>query len=491
MLLAKKQEAGKALMAEDEFWIDQSDEDDENEERDEKAHLCFMGKMEIEAEADSDEDENEEVCDLDKSDFLNQMHAMMLKLQELESKLKHEKGVIIEQNQSIQKLSNDLAEKKSEFDFKELTKTYSSCSKENISLLAKLKALEEKLYKLGQTEQSIHLNKPKEEIEKWGLGYENPHYLKKGISEVPATYDITFMKLYHRFPNLKVFNTGLSKEDEAKETEKRKKSSKVHLPFYYAKLNNSYNDDPKYQKKSLSNDFFQSYSVKEMEAKPIKGKIYVPPLILESKISEFETSLADERFLIDIEQKVFSIVLKSYVLSKSSKASKSDDMLGSTDGGYDFLNSDGGLNDCFDQFDFNAKLPNHSSFVVKSLRKTSMFVKGAKSTKVGNSVSVKTKNAKGKKNQSQRLQKPITTGIPKKKHSFVAQKSNSQVSNVSDPSKQRLGVKSQWQPKQEIDKTDKSFCSVDCNKTTPSNDVLITDVAILKPKLLFLASNTL
>ncbi|KAI3685584.1 hypothetical protein L6452_34833 [Arctium lappa] len=83
MLLAKQQEAGKALMAEDELWLDQSDQEDENEEKDETTHLCFMGKLEIEGEDDSYEEDNEEVCDLTQSDFLNQMHAMMTKLQEL------------------------------------------------------------------------------------------------------------------------------------------------------------------------------------------------------------------------------------------------------------------------------------------------------------------------------------------------------------------------------------------------------------------------
>ncbi|KAI3685523.1 hypothetical protein L6452_34771 [Arctium lappa] len=177
-----------------------------------------------------------------------------------------------------------------------------------------------------------------------------------------------------------------------------------------------------------------------MEAKPIKGKLYVPPLVLESKISELEKSLANERLLIDIEQKVFSTVFKNTVLSK---ASKSDDMFGSTDGGFDFLNSDGVLDDCFDEFDFSAKLPNHSSFVVNSFGLSSMFEKGKSSTKVDETVSVKTKNAKGK-NKSQHSQKPITTGKPKKKHSLVSQKSNSKVSNVSDLSKKKLGARHMW-----------------------------------------------
>ncbi|KAI3685872.1 hypothetical protein L6452_35133 [Arctium lappa] len=91
MLLAKQQEAGKASMAEDEYWLDHSDEESKEGEKDETAHLCFMGKNRSEAEADSDDGDNDEVCNLTESDFLNKMHAMMSKLQELESKLKREK----------------------------------------------------------------------------------------------------------------------------------------------------------------------------------------------------------------------------------------------------------------------------------------------------------------------------------------------------------------------------------------------------------------
>ncbi|KAI3664947.1 hypothetical protein L6452_43560 [Arctium lappa] len=191
------------------------------------------------------------------------------------------------------------------------------------------------------------------------------------------------MLVSHRISKLQVFNTKLSKEDETNEIEKRKKSSKVHLPFYSAKLNNSY-DYPNNEKKSLSTDYFQSYSVKEMEAKPVIGK-------------------------------------------------------------------------------------------------TCILVNSAKSTKVDNSVSVKAKFAKGKK-ISQHSQKPNTTGNPKKKHSFVAQKSNSPVSHVSDLSKQRPEVNSQWQPKRKLDKTVLSFSSVNCNKTSLSKDVLIADIAVLNSK---------
>ncbi|KAI3715493.1 hypothetical protein L6452_22477 [Arctium lappa] len=470
MLLAKQQEAGKALMAEDEYWLDHSDEEEEDEEKDEAVNMCLMGKQESDDEADSDDEEEEKL-----SNEIAEKKVLVEVLHRDNDTNAKEKTIILKVNSELKtKLT------KSEIDIYEFTKLHSSCTKENFSLLGKLKSLEENLYKMGQTEQTIHLNKPKEEIERWGIGYKNPHCLQKGMSEVPALYDHLSMKLARRIPEFKTFWTKLSEEDEANETEKRLKSSKVHLPFYYVKMNNSYSENPIYQKKkTLSSDFFQSYSKKEMEAKPIQGKLYVPPLVLESKISELENSLTDERLLMNIEQKVFSTVFKNVIISK---ASNSEDMFGFTNKGFDFLNSNGGLDDCSNQFDFNAKLPNHSSFVKKSLGKTSMPVNSAKSTKVDNSVSVKAKNAKGKIT-SKHSQKPNTTGNPKKKHSFVAQKSNSRVSHVSDLSKHRPEVKSLWQPKQKLDKTVKLFCSVNCSKTSPSKDVLIADVAILNSKL--------
>ncbi|KAI3746366.1 hypothetical protein L6452_08796 [Arctium lappa] len=111
MLLAKQQEAGKALMAEDEYWLDHSDDEEEDGEKDEAVNMCLMGQIESDAEADSDNEE-EEVCNLSDLDFMNKMPATSLKQKELESNLKQENGVITDKNQLIQKLSNEIAEQK-------------------------------------------------------------------------------------------------------------------------------------------------------------------------------------------------------------------------------------------------------------------------------------------------------------------------------------------------------------------------------------------
>ncbi|KAI3735918.1 hypothetical protein L6452_15444 [Arctium lappa] len=464
MLLAKQQEAGKELMAKDEYWLDHSDEESEEGEKDETTHLCLMGKNQSEAEADSDDGDNDE------------------------SKLKREKCVTNEKNQSIHKLSNDIAEKNvlietlhknidtnakektiihkelsenvlkyKECEFKsiDLAKRYFSTSKENKSLIEKVNALEEKLHTIGQTEHTIHSNKPKEKPDTWGLGYKNSHHLKRVISEVPALYDFGFMLLAPQHPELKPFWTSLSEKDKAKEYDKRKNTAKVQLPFRYEKLNNSYRS----------------------------SKLYVPPLVLESKISELENTLIEERILMDLEQTVFSTVFKTSNFPKISKALNLDDRSGSLDNELNFLNTEGVLNDCVSQFDFSSKLPDHSSCVVNSFGLPSVFDKGETSTKVDKSVSVKSKKAKGKKQKSQLSQKPILTGKPKKKHSLNSHHSNSKVSNVSDLRKQRVGVKTTWIPKQKIDEKAKSSSSFILNKKTSNKDDLSVNVATFKNNL--------
>ncbi|KAI3707697.1 hypothetical protein L6452_26326 [Arctium lappa] len=118
-----------------------------------------------------------------------------------------------------------------------------------------------------------------------------------------------------------------------------------------------------------------------MEAKPTEGKIYVPPLILESKISELENTLEEERILIGLEQMVFSTVFINTDFFKTSKApiTNDDDVL--FDEEFDFLNSNGCFDKYVEQFDFNAKLPDNSQFIVNSNGLPSVYEKDLKKRK--------------------------------------------------------------------------------------------------------------
>ncbi|KAI3734336.1 hypothetical protein L6452_13802 [Arctium lappa] len=319
MLLAKQQEADKALMAKDEYWLDHSDVEDETEE---STHLCLMGK---EDKHDDSEDETSDEA-------------------------------------------------------------------ENKSLTKKVNGLEAKLH---------------------------------AIDEV-----------------------------EAKETANRKNVKKMQLPFRYEKLNDSYlSETPKV----LSNDYFASYSVSEMEAKPATAKVYVPPLILESKIIELENVLFEERILVDIEQSIFSTVLKNTVFqNKSTKCSNFskapqtstdnfDDLFASAN---DFINSDDGCVEEIDMFDFNASLPDHSTFVINGEALPSVYEKGESSTKVGESISV---NA-----------------------DYYAQ----------DLRKERLEARTEWRPKRKIDDKAESIPDNSCNRSNSSMSDVVGSVASINKNLI-------
>ncbi|KAI3669126.1 hypothetical protein L6452_40350 [Arctium lappa] len=482
LLLAKQQEAGRALMAEDEYWLDHSDE----EEREEAAHLCLMGK---EVKYDNSDDEAvDEVMHLTEKDFITKMEAMMVEIQDLQTKLKKEKDRVAKRNNKIfelnksvignkdlidslrksasdSKLQVDCFEKKisdfeakifkSDLEKKESALTVYKLQVENKLLNKKVNGLEAKLYARGQTDQTIFLNAPNDEVdvkEKWGLGYENPNYLKKSIRKQPALYNFDFLVVAGKYTHLKPkFVTKLPEEVEAKETEKRKNVKKMQLPFNYEKLNDSYLSETA---KVLSNDYFASYFVSEMEAKPTIAKVYVPPLILESKIVELENVLSDERLLVDIEQSVFSTVLKNTVFqSKSTKCSKVskapqtstdnfDELFASAN---DFLNSDDGCIKEIDMFDFNASLPDHSTFLINGKVLPSVFKTGESSTKVGEPVSVTADYySKGKKHKRQQSQKRINTGKQKKNQSQKSDFSNQSKSFVSDLRKKRSEARTEW-----------------------------------------------
>ncbi|KAI3669359.1 hypothetical protein L6452_40592 [Arctium lappa] len=225
LLLARQQEAGVALMAEDEFWLDHSE--DEGEEKEENAHICLMGKEDKNDE--SDDEEVNEVLNLTPKDFITKLETMVVELQKLQHKLKEEKERVAKKNKKIFELNtfvisnkdlidslrkldshskskvDDFEKKisefegtvsKYEFEKNESALTVYKLQVENKNLNKKVNGLEVKLYKRGQTDQTIFLNAPDEEADvkqRWGLGFNNPHYLKKTIRKQPALYNYDFL----------------------------------------------------------------------------------------------------------------------------------------------------------------------------------------------------------------------------------------------------------------------------------------------------------
>ena len=105
------------------------------------------------------------------------------------------------------------------------------------------------------------MNKPKEfkgfKIRE-GLGFENPHYLKRAIWQVPTPYDHLY---FNHAKEYRMRFTKSSDEVEAKADEWRKRKDNVQIPYNYNRLNDSYSS----REISLSDDYISSYTVEELK----------------------------------------------------------------------------------------------------------------------------------------------------------------------------------------------------------------------------------
>ncbi|KAJ9545673.1 hypothetical protein OSB04_025380 [Centaurea solstitialis] len=172
-----------------------------------------------------------------------------------------EQSVISDNKQKakLSEISDKLSIKEKEYN--DIQKKFSALSEEKEVLLGHIKKVETMLLKRGQTDQTIFLNKPKEFKAynvREGLGFENPHYLKRAIRFVPTLYDTIYFNLDKKY---RMRFTRSSKEVEAEHDKRRKQKDNVQIPFNYERLNDSYSR----RKISLSDDYIRSYSEEEFK----------------------------------------------------------------------------------------------------------------------------------------------------------------------------------------------------------------------------------
>ncbi|KAJ9539166.1 hypothetical protein OSB04_031899 [Centaurea solstitialis] len=315
--LAEKQEQGLVLMADDEEWLDYSDNDDQ-------AQMCFMGLMEEESESD-EEIESEGETSTVRSVSLADHNRKMLEVTTLiHDKNKELELVILKQTNEItdllqqkEQLSSQCAQlQKSVNEFETIRAEHKSqkleidfltislsVEKENVSKLNKMISdLDFKLHKIGQTEHTIFLNKQvefRDYYSKEGLGYTNPNYLKKtlgvknpnhlqkALKENAAFYDLTSMLMSKRFPSLKGF--------QMKEEFSEMQHMKLHDPLYhdskYHRVKFVYNDDTlKIKSNSIKDD--PVYFVYPESSNSIV-KPYISTKELECKVSELDKQIEE------------------------------------------------------------------------------------------------------------------------------------------------------------------------------------------------------
>ncbi|KAJ9540898.1 LOW QUALITY PROTEIN: hypothetical protein OSB04_027404 [Centaurea solstitialis] len=169
---------------------------------------------------------------------------------------------VLSDNKQKAKLS-EISDKLSiqEKEYNDIQKKFSALSEEKEVLLGHIKKVETMLLKRGQTDQTIFLNKPKEFKAynvREGLGFENPHYLKRAIRFVPTLYDTIYFNLDKKY---RMRFTRSSEEVEAEHDKRRKQKDNVQIPFNYERLNDSYSR----REISLSDDYIRSYSEEEFK----------------------------------------------------------------------------------------------------------------------------------------------------------------------------------------------------------------------------------
>nr|GEZ18409.1 hypothetical protein [Tanacetum cinerariifolium] len=310
MLLAKKDNDAQVLLAEDRAWMESSGDSDQEI----NANMVFMAKMEkvlsdldekyydnltnyglfvndnddqeifhdaiestsknfIENHIDSQKDYNKSEVDHNDSEEKDHLADKLIQkfnhkiakcqkqntFEEKNNELNEQMKVLNEKNadllaqpkvlQDQLKASRKILEK--ETNISELEGCVSNKDLEIEKCLERLNDCENKLHKIGQTKQTIHMIMPlKDNLYngRKGMGFENPSYFEKAKDLRPSLYD-------EKVTGLGYTLMFLTHSDEALEIEKfkRARENKIKFLYDYGNLNASYVNE----KINFSDDYFQ------------------------------------------------------------------------------------------------------------------------------------------------------------------------------------------------------------------------------------------
>ncbi|KAJ9557314.1 hypothetical protein OSB04_011928 [Centaurea solstitialis] len=319
--LAKKKKSGKALLAEEDHWLNATDGESDDEicmmvkafqtkmipKSGRQTDFSLRGQMEDSASVDdevteiinvSDGSETDEVIEVldssedndtedvvigsdsevdDSSDEIQDQLCLMANPDDHSSEDESEVllNPYVEFESYIKSLNENMANLKKKLkDQILLTDKWEASSKQNDAAIVELsdknaqnEHLVQYLMKENEkfleqsTDQTIFLNKPKEFKAynvKEGLGFENPHNLKRAIRFVPTLYDTIYFNLDKKY---RMRFTRSSEEVEAEHDKRRKQKDNVQISFNYERLNDSYSR----REISLSDDYIRSYTEEELK----------------------------------------------------------------------------------------------------------------------------------------------------------------------------------------------------------------------------------
>nr|GEX78828.1 hypothetical protein [Tanacetum cinerariifolium] len=231
MLLTKKDKDEQVLMAEDQAWMESSSDSDQEI----NANMVFMAQIEkvLSDFEPSSSSADEKISEIAKQQVL--YDKMSVQLVELDKHVTDLKNTALEKEFKISKLKECVRNKDLELE----------------KCLERLNVYENKLHKMGQTNQTVHMTMPSKDNlynGRKGISFENPSYFEKPKDLRPTLYDEKVISLGYTM-------MFLTHSDEALEIEKFKKSreNKIEFAYDYENLNASYVNE----KINLEDDYFQ------------------------------------------------------------------------------------------------------------------------------------------------------------------------------------------------------------------------------------------
>ncbi|GJW34760.1 integrase, catalytic region, zinc finger, CCHC-type containing protein [Tanacetum coccineum] len=251
------------------------------------------------------------LCDNDKQ------HRKKIDEQKMKQEILFDKmsRQLVEMNNNVLRLQEKILEKETKI--LELEECVRNKDLEIEKCLERLNDCENKLHKIRQTSQTIHMIMPSKDKMyngRKGIGFENPSYFCKAKDLRPSLYD-------ERVIGLGYTPMFLTHSNEALEIEKfkRARENKIEFAYDYGNLNASYVNE----KINFSDDYFQEIINPDFEKidSPFQQtsslKPYVPTVILEKIIIKLEEEVLN---LLEKEKENLEII--ESLKSKGSKSSE-------------------------------------------------------------------------------------------------------------------------------------------------------------------------
>ncbi|GKD60759.1 retrovirus-related pol polyprotein from transposon TNT 1-94, partial [Tanacetum coccineum] len=264
--------------------------------------------------------------------------------------------------------------------------------------LERLNNYENKLHKIGQTRQTIHMIMPSKDNmynSQKGIGFENPSYFCKAKDLRPSLYDESVIGLGYT-------PMFLTHADDALEIEKfkRARDNKIQFAYDYGNLNESSVNE----KINFSDDYFQE--IINLDFEKIDS-----PFQKTSSLKPYVSTVILEKFIIDLEDEVVNLLKKEKENLEIIESLKSKGLESSENAISESKNQS--ENDCqvVEKDCENLENVNLSQIVSPTLV--------SKMSCASNNVEHKTKSKRRKRTSSKQIDKQVDNDVLRANRNFV------------------------------------------------------------------------